>query len=84
MDSVLFLAVLQVVCILYGFFLRVLHQSGVAAKGICDDDFFLLFHMLTPDQFSTGIGKDDCLFAVKMVEWQKEQWKFYIRETYYV
>ena len=37
---------LQVVRILYRFFARILYQTSVASKGICDD-FLLFFHIIT-------------------------------------
>ena len=39
---------LQVVCILRRFFIWVLTPAGVAAKGICDNDRFLIFQKKKP------------------------------------
>ena len=45
--SGILLFLLQVIRVLHRLFIGVLNQAGIAAKGICDDFFLFLFHMLT-------------------------------------
>ena len=44
----LFTDTLQIIRILNRFLIYILHQTGIAAKRICNDGLFLLFHGITP------------------------------------